>query len=184
MMSFYRAGKLEGKNKMEALCSYLPASLLSHLLLQSSSALSPPFRQCYSTAALFADVSGYTAMCEAMSARKHGGDELLAKYLNSYFELLVRTISSQGGDVFKFAGDAIVVLWPPSDEDLLTLVRRAAQCGLEIKAKLQDVTLDEGITLSVKVGVGVGEISILHVGGVFDRMEYMATGICHFLHLH
>jgi class 3 adenylate cyclase len=85
-------------------------------------------------------------------------------------------MSSQGGDVFKFAGDAILVVWPPSDEDLTTLTRRAGQCALEIKDKLQDVKFQHNITLSVKIGVGVGEISILHIGGVFGRMEYCATG--------
>ena len=82
--------------------------------------------------------------------------------------------------MFKFAGDAILVLWPAGDgeggEELLVRVRRAAQCGMEIKTRLQDIAMGDGITLSMKVGVGVGEISILHVGGVFDRMEYIATG--------
>ena len=32
-----------------------------------------------------------------------------------------------GGDVFKFAGDAILVVWPPSDEDMTTKVRRAVR---------------------------------------------------------
>ena len=319
-VSYGRAAKpADPARKMESLCSYLPTSILTHLAAASSTAssLAPPFRQTYTTAVLFADVSGYTAMCEQMSMRGNriapigggegagsgsggkggngtgrnkselphsqslallphhsnqpnqhslllnlsshaasthnhshtnheqpttaaftsssplhysqqqqqqhphvmhasseslipptphshltrspslptitpypasvsfgaGGDELLAKYLNSYFEQLVRTISSHGGDVFKFAGDAILVLWPKGGggegegaEGLEEKVRRAAQCGMEIKTRLQDMAMGDGITLSMKVGVGVGDISILHVGGVFDRMEYIATG--------
>lgn len=79
-------------------------------------------------------------------------------------------MSSQGGDVFKFAGDAILVVWPPSDEDVVTTARRAAQCALEIKDKLTDVPLAANIRLNIKIGVGVGDISILHVGGVFGRV--------------
>ena len=30
--------------------------------------------------------------------------------------------------------------------------------------------------LSVKVGIGVGQISILHMGGVLNRLEYVAVG--------
>jgi adenylate cyclase 10 len=78
--------------------------------------------------------------------------------------------------VFKFAGDAILVLWPPSDDDVSVTTRRAAHCALEIKSKLQNCQLAESIPLNVKVGVGVGEISILHVGGIKGRMEYLATG--------
>lgn len=40
-----------------------------------------------------------------MASKGAGGDEYLARHLNSYFEQLVRIMSSQGGDVFKFAGD-------------------------------------------------------------------------------
>lgn len=29
-------------------------------------------------------------------------------------ELLVKSISKSGGDIFKFAGDAMIVVWPPS----------------------------------------------------------------------
>ena len=54
-----------------------------------------------------------------MAAKGPQGDEYLAKMLNSYFEQLVKVISSQGGDVFKFAGDALVVLWPPSSSSKL-----------------------------------------------------------------
>ena len=58
--------------------------------------------------------------------------------LNSYFEQLQRVIASQGGDVFKFAGDALLVLWPSSDEDLPTVTPRAAQSALEIQKKMQE----------------------------------------------
>jgi class 3 adenylate cyclase len=161
---------------MDSLSSYLPASILSFLLENVDSHRPAPFRQDYETVVLFADVSGFTALCEAMAAKGPTGDEQLAKHLNSYFEVLNRTIGSQGGDVFKFAGDAILVVWPPSEEDLTTTTRRAAQCALEIKEKLQDVQLDNGLSLNVKVGVGVGPISILHIGGALKRMEYIATG--------
>ena len=104
-------------------------------------------------------------MCEKLTALP-GGDELLSQNLNSYFELLVRSMSKQGGDVFKFAGDAILVVWPPSEkEDLTTLTRRAAQCAMDIKESLQDAVLgNHGVRLSVKVGFGAGEITILHLG--------------------
>ena len=58
--------------------------------------LSPPLKHSYDTAVLFADVSGYTAMCEAMANSGPGGDEHLAKNLNSYFELMVKSMTSQG----------------------------------------------------------------------------------------
>jgi class 3 adenylate cyclase len=98
--------------------------------------------------------------------------------LNSYFEQLVRLIASQGGDVFKFAGDALIVLWPESKEDLATRTRRAAQCALDIQKNLNaaELSKDPPVSLSIKLGVGVGPINIVHIGGVLNRVEYLAVG--------
>lgn len=30
---------------------------------------------------------------------------------------MCREIQAQGGDIFKYAGDAMIVLWPPSEDD-------------------------------------------------------------------
>lgn len=47
---------------------------------------------------------------------------------------------------------------------------------MEIKEALKRMEFRDGATLGIKVGLGVGKISILHVGGTFQRMEYVATG--------
>eukprot|EP00602_Paraphysomonas_sp_CaronLab_P010748 CAMPEP_0185039174 /NCGR_PEP_ID=MMETSP1103-20130426/35751_1 /TAXON_ID=36769 /ORGANISM="Paraphysomonas bandaiensis, Strain Caron Lab Isolate" /LENGTH=2231 /DNA_ID=CAMNT_0027577957 /DNA_START=219 /DNA_END=6917 /DNA_ORIENTATION=+ len=105
------------------------------------------------------------------------GAEGLAKHLNSYFSQMVRLIASDGGDVFKFAGDAMIVLWPESQSgDMETTVRRAAQCAYAIQENLDQSLMEEGVQLSVKIGIGFGRVSVLHVGGVFGRVEYLAVG--------
>ena len=104
---------------MESVASYLPATILSYIVDNAyKSDMRAPFKQNFRTCTLFADVSGYTKLCEAMAAKGPKGDEQLAQNLNSYFEQLLRRIASHGGDVVKFAGDALLVLWPPLDEDV------------------------------------------------------------------
>ena len=63
-------------------------------------------------------------------------------YVNSYFTLLLEKIEEYGGDVIKFAGDALLVMW--SQEDTVTeggkeadpeavlqqLSLQAAQCAI------------------------------------------------------
>jgi class 3 adenylate cyclase len=124
-------------------------------------------------------------LSETFADRGRHGHELLKKHLNSYFEVLMRESTSQGGDVFKFAGDAILVVWPRSTEALSKVTRRAVQCAIQIKEqltgyKILDPDRPEGkkqeMVLNVKLGIGVGKISILHIGGYFGRMEYVATG--------
>ena len=48
-----------------------------------------------------------------------GGHELLHEKLNAYFVRIIRIIGSQGGDIFKFAGDAMIVLWPKTTNSKL-----------------------------------------------------------------
>ena len=117
-----------------------------------------------------------------------------------YFELLVRVINKYGGDVFKFAGDAMLILWPMEDgDDLSSTARRAAQCSLAIQARagaragahtghaftwppliaqaeLHDAKLTPKVKLSIKIGIGAGDTKIMHVGGVFRRLEYLCSG--------
>lgn len=50
-----------------------------------------------------------------MSKIGDDGAELIAFAINRYMEKLVKSISKSGGDIFKFAGDAMIVIWPPSN---------------------------------------------------------------------
>ncbi|CAM9759207.1 unnamed protein product [Choristocarpus tenellus] len=104
---------------IDTVASYLPSLIVQHLIdrmyertdKQSSTPLAQcrttskelPRRQEYETVCLFADVSGFTALSEAMMMSKESGAgvEGLAKHLNSYFGQMVRIIASEGGDVFK-----------------------------------------------------------------------------------
>lgn len=92
-------------------------------------------------------------------------------------------IGKNGGDIFKFAGDALLVIWPETQEssgqnnmtetEYLNLqCRRAIQCALEIQNKLKNNIAK----LSVKIGIGIGEFKIVFVGGQFDRCEYLIIG--------
>ena len=47
-----------------------------------------------------------------MSLKGIEGAEELSKHLNNYLAQMIKRISKNGGDICKFAGDAIIVLWP------------------------------------------------------------------------
>ncbi|ETV87086.1 hypothetical protein, variant 1 [Aphanomyces astaci] len=87
-----------------------------------------------------------------------------------------------GGDVFKFAGDAIIVFWliNPKEDTPETIVRRCIQCALRIQQHLHQATFARDVVLSIKMGIGVGRATIAHLGGVSDgatsRMEYVGVG--------
>lgn len=162
---------------IESLASYVPGLIVDRLIKECDDRTISriPWRQKYETVCLFCDVSGFTALSEAMALNGKGA-EGLAKHLNSYFGQMLRLIASDGGDVFKFAGDAIIVLWPEGQDDMETTVRRAAQCAYSIQENLDKSLMEEGVRLSVKIGIGFGNVSVMHVGGVYGRVEYLAVG--------
>ncbi|GBG26248.1 cAMP-specific 3',5'-cyclic phosphodiesterase [Hondaea fermentalgiana] len=174
---------------IELLASYLPSVVVDEILKLEEEERqtkerydsSQPRLTNYDAACLFADVSGFTKLSERMSFRygPHVGAEHLAKQLNSYFSQLVKIINSEGGDVFKFAGDAMIVLWPPTgdEESIEDRAKRATQCAVRIQGLGQDLTFDDdAVSLSIKIGVGVGSLAIIHLGGIKGRTEYVAVG--------
>src|SRR5207248_7840823 len=83
-------------------------------------------------AVMLADVSGFTALAERLAAGGAHGAEELTRRLNAYFGPLIDRIVASGGDVVKFAGDALLVLWPASG-DPQAAVWRAAHCGQRLQ---------------------------------------------------
>jgi hypothetical protein len=101
-----KAGKIE---------DFVPELVVRHICAgnESGAPVETPSVEHFPAVAMFADLSGFTHLCESLAAKGALGAETLGFWLNRYFELLVKIISKSGGDVFKFAGDALVVLWPP-----------------------------------------------------------------------
>ena len=162
------------------LLGYLPAILIKKILEQKQSEKKKaPITMPIKTVSLFADISGFTKLSESFSKKGRKGSEFLAFCLNRYMELLINIIGKNGGDIIKFAGDALLVIWPQEkggNEDKINSCRRAVQCALQIITKLDKLEMIQGRVLSVKVGLGFGECKVLLVGGIFDRFECLVVG--------
>ena len=164
------------------LAGFVPALVIDYLLekLRRKEPRKLPEKQSFDSVVMFADISGFTNLAEKLSKKGPEGTELLAFTLNRYMELLVNGISRSGGDIFKFAGDAMIIVWPPpnnnNSEELTILCRQAIQSALDIQSKLTDFKIIDEVKLSVKIGFGVGQVTIAHVGGVFQRAEYLPAG--------
>jgi class 3 adenylate cyclase len=69
--------------------------------------------------------------------------ELLTNCMNNYFTKVINMIRAYGGDVVKFAGDSMIVLFLPSpeerlseDEGLTVTSLRCAQCAHNLATRL------------------------------------------------
>ena len=61
---------------------------------------------------MFADISGFTKISEACASLGIRGNEELAFCINRYMEGMVKNLAKFGGDIIKFVGDAMIVMWP------------------------------------------------------------------------
>ena len=116
-------------------------------------------------AALFADISGYTPVTEALAEElgsQRGSEELTAN-LNRVFHAVIEELDRVDGDVIYFSGDAITC-WIDGDDGV-----RATACGFamqEALARVGEVRTPGGQTfqLALKVAVAVGPARRFVVG--------------------
>ena len=158
---------------LDTIASYLPALVVRRLVADPTPIPLPSCDE-QQAAVLFADISGFTALTERLAARGAAGAEQLTGLLNTYFGRLIDIVTAHGGDVVKFAGDALLAVW--QGEDLATLALRAAQCALLVQETLRGYQTPEGVSLALRIAVGAGLVRHLHVGGVFDRCEFLTVG--------
>ena len=64
------------------------------------------------TVCLFADISGFTNVSEGLASRGIRGNEELSFVINRYMEGMVKNFGKYGGDIIKFVGDAMIIMWP------------------------------------------------------------------------
>ena len=165
----------------KSILGYLPATIIKNVI-ETKVAFTEKLPRHYVTESvgLFSDISGFTKLSEAFSKKGRVGAEFLTFCINRYMERIINIIGANGGDIFKFVGDAIMVIWPPdgSPNFLKNACKRACQCAMDIQRQLNDLEIIEGRKLSVKIGLGVGQCHILFVGGLFGRCEYLCVGEC------
>jgi class 3 adenylate cyclase/tetratricopeptide (TPR) repeat protein len=102
---------------VDSLTSYVPALVLRRLVNGVDEAqFNTPYLERFPAAAFFADISGFTALTERLAQQGPAGAEKLTAILNAYFGELIELITTHGGEIVKFAGDALLALWPASSE--------------------------------------------------------------------
>jgi class 3 adenylate cyclase/tetratricopeptide (TPR) repeat protein len=121
---------------------------------------------------LYADVSGFTALSERLAAEEQDGLERLTAHINAYFERVVEVVVHSGGELMKFAGDALLARFPALEGD--------RQAGWAVRAghrmlRALEAHPSDGVPLRMKVGVATGDFWVASVGSA-RRMEYVILG--------
>ena len=110
------------------------------------------------------DLRNYTGM--AMSC----GEHKVAAALDMFFELVADTITQYEGDILKFMGDSMLVIF--DDKDKQTSCQKALDASLVILDKLRQQT---ETSTEVAIAMHVGSVMFGNVGG-FGRLDFTIVG--------
>jgi len=134
-----------------------------------------PWEERIEGSVLFADVSGFTPMSEALSVLGAEGSEILTEILNLYFDEMIEIIHGAGGHVMKFGGDAILCFFPGSES--LASCLSSAWSMQQSMDKFQAIKTPVRVfALQMKIGVSFGEILLAGVGDPTVRCDYVFAG--------
>lgn len=151
------------------LARYFPPRLVDELAGKGETTLAG---QVQKAAVLFADIRGFTAMAESMTAPE------LASLLNDYRRRMAKPVADHEGVVDKFIGDGIMVVFGapiPSPND----ARNALDCARAMLSAMSDWNRERRSVGQPPIQVGIG----IHYGDVVSgalgdesRLEYTVIG--------
>ncbi|MBN2363393.1 tetratricopeptide repeat protein [candidate division WOR-3 bacterium] len=124
-------------------------------------------------AVIFADISGFTEMTKTLMEKGTEGIEVLTLTINDVFTPALSIVSSSGGFVTVFGGDAFYAVFDSSSDDFTS---RALFCAQEITKLFEESGIKKtssGVfTLSVKTGLSLGEINWGIIENPFQNSYY------------
>jgi hypothetical protein len=130
--------ELKDLERIDAILPFVPKLLVNNisqdyvecLNMKESKVFPSPSIVRFRGALLFVDISGFTILSNKVAIDK------FQSIINAYFSLLLGVCDKHDGDVIKFAGDAVFILWSVpingTDADYGNCIRKAAKCGEEI----------------------------------------------------
>ena len=121
----------------------------------------------------FVDISGFTKLSERLARHGKIGAEALTETIDRCFVELLGLASANGGQLIKFGGDALLLLFTGDDQ-----AGRACRAVVDMRRTLRDVgrqrVLDHAVVLRMSVGVHSGNFDFFLVGG--SHRELVVTG--------
>ena len=122
---------------------------------------------------LNSDIAGFSTLSQTMDA------EELVEFLNDYFQRMIRVVLDHGGNIDKFQGDGMLVVFgapnPMSDHAERALSAATAMVS-EIRRFNRELASTGRHEIAVGMGLDTGEVVAGHVGSG-ERMEFTLIGV-------
>jgi class 3 adenylate cyclase/tetratricopeptide (TPR) repeat protein len=124
---------------------------------------------------LFFDITGFTPLTERLARRGREGAEELSNLLDTVFSQLLMDAEDEGGDLLKWGGDALLLLFDGADH-----ARRAARAGLRMHQVLAQIgrakTSIGRVKLRASAGVESGPVHLILAGNPALRRDLVLLG--------
>src|SRR5438094_1060411 len=122
---------------------------------------------------LNSDIAGFSTISQRMDPQE------LVSFLNEYFGRMIHVVLTHGGNIDKFQGDGMLVVFGapnPMDDHAQQALKAAHAMVREIERFNRDLVDARLSTISVGIGLDTGEVIAGHVGSR-DRMEFTLIGV-------
>ncbi|MBC8161955.1 MAG: adenylate/guanylate cyclase domain-containing protein, partial [Roseiflexaceae bacterium] len=162
--------------ELQALASYIPTPIVRQQL--ASPRIGHVDGMFLDGSVLFADLSGFTALSETLSALGKQGAEEISEIINRLFGALLGEITRYGGQVLKFGGDALTAFF---DGAVLGTSHAALASGAALALQQRMHEFDALATragvfrLRLRIGVHSGRVFAAQVGDA-EHIELIVTG--------
>ncbi|KAJ3319023.1 hypothetical protein HDU76_000665 [Blyttiomyces sp. JEL0837] len=147
------------------------------------------------------DISGFTALTSTLLAKRgRRSSEEMTQLVSGFMCKVMDILFAYNGDVVKFLGDALLVVFEAEGKDEVQLrlaTRRAVACCAEVLQKSKKKFLDKEVRqmeekeksrrkssqmnedlLSLHIGVSAGTFSHVIIGVKGERCDYFVQGPC------
>jgi len=122
---------------------------------------------------LNSDIAGFSTLSQSMDA------EELVGFLNDYFQRMIRVVLEHGGNIDKFQGDGMLVVFGapnPMHDHAERALNAALAMVREVEVFNRELLESGREAISVGMGLDTGEVVAGHVGSG-DRMEFTLIGV-------
>jgi adenylate cyclase len=122
---------------------------------------------------LNSDIAGFSSLSQSMEA------EELVGFLNDYFQRMIRVVLDHGGNIDKFQGDGMLVVFGapnPMEDHAERALHAALAMVREVDRFNRELVADGKPPIAVGMGLDTGDVVAGHVGSD-DRMEFTLIGV-------
>ena len=152
---------------------YINKQVTDYVLERSSAGVYVLPGEHHEVTILNSDIAGFSTLARTMR------DEELVGFLNRYFSRMIDIVLDHGGNIDKFQGDGMLVVFGAPNPLVDHAVRafEAAQAMVREVAKLNlELAVEGKPPIAVGIGLDTGEVVAGHVGSD-KRLEYTLIGV-------